>query len=239
MEDCQFVYYDLQLQQDYFFKRGQLYNFEVRFDMPDSHVNQNLGMFMIRLLLFDVDDKQLFGVARPALYPYQSKYLRLIKLVAWLPFYLAGYFKENYSLNIRLIDEHVAHLASLPFAEIHRIRLEVETYKAIEISPPSHLYITARLQGIQYWMYFWPITSFIIGTCIIFFPLATLYLARLSFNLLRGNPTDFGVSQVSSTSQENLPLAFENLPPAFEPQIERLPELSIGQPAHLGDMGDF
>lgn len=180
LKDCQFVHYDLYCNNKYF-QTSQIYDFELNLQMPDSYVNQNLGMFMIRLRLFDVDEKQLFTIARPAIYPYKSNYIRIIKLFAHLLFYLFGY-TESYWLNINLIDQHVNNIDILQFDNVYRIRVEIETYKSIEIIPPSQLRITARLEGIKYWMYFWPVTTFIVSTTVIFF---TLVLMILLLNIIK------------------------------------------------------
>lgn len=202
LADCQFIHYDIH-HQHYYFLEGQLYNFEVRLDMPDSSVNNHaLGMFMVRLRLYNRADKELFTIARPALYPYQSTYLRLIRLFMGSVFYLTNFYSESNTLKVALIDEHVPQIDAVPFGQIDRIRVEIETYKAIEIHPPSHLYITARLEGIQYWMYFWPITSLIFFTCTIFSILVFICLI-------------FYIRQLLNSPQPNSSMATDGTNEAF------------------------
>lgn len=211
--DCQFVHYDLYHQHRSYFLEGQLYNFEVRLDMPDSSVNQALGMFMVRLRLFDGADKELFSIARPALYPYQSTYLRLIRLAIGSVLYLTNFYSESNILKVALIDEHVAQVDAVPFRQIDRIRVEIETYKAIEILPPSQLYITARLEGIQYWMYFWPITSLIFFTFAIFSVLVFISLIFYLRQLLNSAQLN------SSTEQPEAPLVTSSTGGPLQPEL--------------------
>lgn len=183
INDCKFTHYDIKLNNEYFFQRGQLYNFELLLEMPDSYTNRNLGMFMVRLRLYDMDGNQLFMVARPALFPYQSMYVRIIKLVAGTLLHIFGFIAESHQLKINLIDGHVPMLNVLQFDDIVNIRIEIETHKLVEIVPPSQLRITARLEGLKYWMHFWPITSSIVITCFIFTILLSaqvmLYIGQL------------------------------------------------------------
>lgn len=215
LEDCQFVHYDLYHKHRYFFLDGQQYNFEVRLDMPDSAVNHALGVFMVRLRLYNEADKELFSVARPALYPYQSTYLRLIRLVMGTFLYLTNVYSESNILKVALIDEHVPQVDVVSFAQVDRIRVEIETYKAIEIQPPGQLYITARLQGIQYWMYFWPITSLLLFTCTIFSTLVfscLIFYIRQLLNSPQMNSSSEAPSSSLVSSSSNSALTNELLP---------------------------
>ncbi|XP_027202284.2 lipid droplet biogenesis associated protein seipin isoform X1 [Dermatophagoides pteronyssinus] len=179
MTKCQNVQYDIP-NKNYrnFFHRGHIYYFELQLRMPDSQVNRNLGMFMIRLRLFDQHDNEIYDIYRPAILPYTSWLLSLAKMIAYIPLYLIGWLTETYTIKIKLLDQH-ADLEHLDFSRINRIRLEIETLKSIEIIPPSRLTISVHLEGIKYWMYFWPLSTSIVIIGILFAILLLLYLCKI------------------------------------------------------------
>ncbi|OTF71035.1 hypothetical protein BLA29_000923 [Euroglyphus maynei] len=146
--------------------------------MPDSQVNRNLGMFMIRLRLFDSDDHQLYDIYRPAILPYSSWLLSAAKMIAYIPLYLIGWLTETYTIQVKLLDQY-ADVEHLDFSHINRIRLEIETLKPIEIIPPSRLTISVHLEGIKYWMYFWPFSTSIAIIGLLFSFLLLLYLCSI------------------------------------------------------------
>lgn len=176
---CQLVHYEIP-NKNYknFFKTGHKYQFELQMKMPDSLVNRNLGMFMIRLLLFNSDNNQIYDIYRPAILPYHSPLLTLAKLIFYIPLYLIGYLSETNNIQVMLLDQH-ADVDHLDFGQINKIRLEIDTLKQIEIIPPSALYITVDLKGFQYLMYFWPITSAIIIISSIFSTLLLVYICSI------------------------------------------------------------
>ncbi|KAH9530251.1 Berardinelli-Seip congenital lipodystrophy 2 (seipin) [Dermatophagoides farinae] len=146
---CQNVYYDVP-NKSYrqFFHSGHVYYFELHLRMPDSQANRNLGMFMIRLQLFDQDDNELFEIYRPAILPYNSWLLSAAKMIAYIPLYLVGWLTEIYSIQVKLLDEY-ADIERLDFSLINHIRIEIETLKPIEIIPPSLLRISVHLQDVD------------------------------------------------------------------------------------------
>lgn len=136
---------------------GQRYHFDLELRMPDSPVNRNLGMFMINLKLIDIDDRLLFTSARPAMLSYRSSVVRLAKQLFYIVPLVFGVSAEVDDLHIGLIDDDHQQTV-IPFDQVDKVRLEVVTYREIEMISPSQLVITAQMEGIQYLMYFWKYT---------------------------------------------------------------------------------
>lgn len=175
--NCRFAHYDIPVASDRFFTTHQPYDFSLHFQLPDSEVNRNIGMFMIRIRLFDQSNLLLYDSSRPALLPYQSGLIRTAKLIVFIPLYVLGVWQESHSLRVALIDSTLdpSVATTIDYASISRIRLEVQTYKPIEITPGHcELRIKAKLAGFVYWMYFWPVTTAIVITI-------TTYLTLLAF----------------------------------------------------------
>ena len=187
--NCNFSYYEIPYEQyRNFFSRSQSYNFVLQLELPDSDVNNNIGMFMVSLNLYDYADQLLLKVSRPALLPYTSTILRHFKLLFFIWFYLFGYMQEVHVLRLPLIDDSI-HWND--FTNVGKISIVIETHRPIEIIPNSKLLITANLKSIFYFMYHWYyLTLFVCTLFISFFILITklyLFLKQMHKNQTESN----------------------------------------------------
>lgn len=180
---CHFVFDDIQFNGN-FFVPSQLYDFEVHLEFPDSDTNHNLGMFMVKMELFDLNDNSMFDVSRPAMLPYRSYAVRLAKKIVLIVPYMMGYLQETHLLKIRLIDEDNVNMEQVDFTSIGRIHIEIQTYLPIEIMANSKLHIKANLSGIVYMMYFWPATTSVLITFLIYSTLLFVYFFILFCRML-------------------------------------------------------
>lgn len=172
LDSCLFVYYDLpNVNREGFFKFGQRYHVDLELQMPDSPVNRNLGMFMINLKLMDNNNHLLFASSRPARLFYRSTMVRLAQQMIYIVPLVLGLSSEVDHLHIGLIDDDHQQTI-IPFHHVDKMRLEVVTYREIEMISPSQLVITAQMEGIQYWMYFWKYTFASVAINSIFISLA-------------------------------------------------------------------
>lgn len=136
---------------------GQAYRFTVSLDVPESPINKGLGMFMVCVQLKDANGYLSSHSCRSSLLHYSSEVLQTICLILFSPFYVFGAFEEKQSLIFELYsdyEEDQLHQVTDVYVEVQA--REIEIYSAT-------LEIEARLSGLRYMMYNWPITSGIIG----------------------------------------------------------------------------
>ncbi|EGG21824.1 hypothetical protein DFA_01710 [Cavenderia fasciculata] len=165
------------------FQRSQLYDIYLNLEMPESPKNEDMGMFMVCLDL-DSQDKwnphKLLSVCRPATIKYRSPIIKSIKSVLMSIPYIFGLYEEKQELSISLVED-------LPFkrfyqtvsASISILNKNIQIYSA-------RLSFQAKLSGLEYYMYYYPILSFFIGFCSLFvtwmcivsFILVSIYVYR-------------------------------------------------------------
>lgn len=115
--------------------------------MPESPVNEHLGVFMIELELLNADDRVLHSTARPGMLRFRSGLQKAIKTLVFGPLLIIDYQEEKQLLRIPLINSYQADLNELAaYARVRVNRPQLEIYRA-------GLYIDARLEGVKYWMY--------------------------------------------------------------------------------------
>lgn len=140
--------------------RGQSYSFFVELEMPESDINWDQGMFMIRLRLIESQGKTLYDESRPAILQFRTLVTRLIKAFIYWPFLVTNYKNEMQTINVQLIDDYIEG-AKYNFNKMDRAIVELIT-RDIQIYS-ARLKIKANLKGITYYMYHWSIISAAIG----------------------------------------------------------------------------
>ena len=187
---CNNPYAELQLsslRSPMYFARGQLYKFRLDMVLPESEINWNQGMFMVRLKLIDNQKKQIVNIAKPVILKYKSPLLRIIYTVFYWPLLVVGLMTETQSTSIMLIEDFSE--GSYPnVGPLTEAIIQIEA-RQIQIEPPSKLVIHAHLQGLRYYMFNWPLTSALFGT----FTIAS-FLSVLTL---------LSIYQVNSRKQQN------------------------------------
>lgn len=146
---------------DFYLSRGQSYRFVLVLDMPESNINWEQGVFMVRLRLIESKGRLLHDSARPAILKYKSSLTRNISAFLFWPLTVFNYKSEMQTLKVQLIDDHIQgakfYLSKTDHALVEIIARDIQVYSA-------RLEILVNLIGLSYYMYFWPLTSAIIGT---------------------------------------------------------------------------
>lgn len=140
--------------------RGQSYRFIIALEMPESDINWSQGMFMIRLRLVDSRSSLLYDVSRPAIMRYKTPLTRIINALLYSPFLVTNLKNEMQTMHVQLIDNYIEG-AKFSFSTMDRalitiIARDIQIYSA-------HLYVSANLSGLSYYMYYWPMTSAALG----------------------------------------------------------------------------
>jgi seipin len=122
-------------------------------------------MFMARITLFDASQRIIVSSARPTILKYKSSLLRVLSLVAYLPFFLTGFREEVQHLHIPLLESYIdLSRPKLGSAVLARVELEARHVQVYS----STLLIHTKLTGLRYLMVNWPILTGILGTASIF-----------------------------------------------------------------------
>jgi hypothetical protein len=145
---------------------GQGYTVILEIVAPESPKNINLGPVMVETKLYGkrISQNDLLAVSRrPVLLNYRSSYVKYLQNFIYSGPLAFGFFKETQRLSIFAFDHFVESSTHRTLnAEIlfHNHNFEVYDVK---------LKIVAELKGLQYFMYYWFLPSFIIGVGNIFF----------------------------------------------------------------------
>ncbi|RVE67355.1 hypothetical protein OJAV_G00102200 [Oryzias javanicus] len=210
---------------------GQVYQISLQLEMPDSPVNQQLGMFMIKTTCFSQDGGQVAASARSAkqmlkasssrfgMLRYQSDLLKTLGTLLFLPAFLTGAAEQKQMVEVELFSEYTDD----PYAPSVTAVIEILSDKVQIYS--SHLYIHAHFTGIRYLLFHFPVLSALVGVSTNFIFLSLIFLlsyARLLF-------TD-GNKAKKITSGRQLPQMDETLRSQSEPQEDS----SAGTAENLG-----
>ncbi|XP_070569666.1 seipin-like isoform X1 [Ptychodera flava] len=150
--------------------RGQSYRIFVDLEMPQSPVNENLGMFMVKISFYSDGGEVTSVSSRPAVLHFRSLLLKILDTLFFAPFLLGGYSEEKQMLEVELFDK----FQDSPYKpvigaviEIHARRIEVYS---------SVLRIQAHFTGLRYLMFNWPILTAVVGVSTNFMILITVTL---------------------------------------------------------------
>lgn len=94
------------------FARGQSYDFLIELDLPESEVNWNQGMFMVRMRLIDEKDQLVVNYATPSILKYKSPLLRIANLIFYWPLYIIGLQEEAQHIVLPLKTDFIDGISS-------------------------------------------------------------------------------------------------------------------------------
>eukprot|EP00066_Takifugu_rubripes_P019549 XP_011608815.1 PREDICTED: seipin isoform X2 [Takifugu rubripes] len=161
---------------------GQAYRISLLMEMPDSQVNQAVGMFMIRTTFYSQDGGQVISSAQPAgqvlsatssrfsMLRYQSNLLKVLKTLLILPAFLTGLSEQSQVLEVELFSNYVDDPYSPSVtAVIEILSNQVQIYS-------SHLNIHADFTGIRYLLFNFPLLSAFVGVSTNFIFLSVIFI---------------------------------------------------------------
>lgn len=159
--------------------RGQSYRFVIALQVPESDINWNQGMFMIRLRLIESQGKTLYDISRPAILRYKTFLTRIIYALTHWPLLVTSYRNEMQTMNVQLIDNYIEG-ARFYFNKMDRALIEIQA-RDLQVYSAS-LHVIANLSGLSYYMYHWPITSAFVGvaTLAAFMAILSVYRSHSS-----------------------------------------------------------
>lgn len=138
---------------------GQPYRVLVVIEMPESPVNQNLGMFQVCAEMREQGGELKGHSCRTAILHYKSDLLNWIATWIRAPLYMFGLREEKQLLEVELFST----FHDDNFQPVTDVYVEIQS-KQIEFYSVS-LHITAHFTGLRYLMFHWPLLAATVGIC--------------------------------------------------------------------------
>ncbi|XP_024253793.1 seipin isoform X3 [Oncorhynchus tshawytscha] len=136
---------------------GQPYRISLELEMPESPVNEHLGMFMIKMSCYTKDGQTVAAVARSAMLHYRSGLLHTLNTLLFSPLLLTGMTEQKQLVEVELFSDYKANSYQPTVGAVIEIQSRrVQIYSA-------QLRIHAFFTGIRYLLYNFPLTSAVIG----------------------------------------------------------------------------
>ncbi|MCI4386449.1 hypothetical protein PGIGA_G00062450 [Pangasianodon gigas] len=136
---------------------GQPYRVSLELEMPESPVNEQLGMFMIKMSCYTKDGKTVSTVARSAMLHYRSSLLQTLSTLVFSPMLLTGLSEQKQLIEVELFSDYKSDSYQPTIGAVIEIQSRhVQIYSA-------QLRIHAYFTGIRYLLYNFPLTSAVIG----------------------------------------------------------------------------
>ncbi|XP_037623620.1 seipin [Sebastes umbrosus] len=136
---------------------GQPYRVSLELEMPESPVNEQLGMFMVKMSCYTKGGKTVSSVGRSTMLHYRSSLLQSLSTLLFSPFFLTGMAEQKQHIEVELFADYKtnAYQPSVgAVIEIHSRRVQIYS---------SQLRVHAYFTGIRYVLYNFPLTSAVIG----------------------------------------------------------------------------
>uniref|UniRef100_A0A4W5MU47 Seipin n=1 Tax=Hucho hucho TaxID=62062 RepID=A0A4W5MU47_9TELE len=136
---------------------GQPYRISLELEMPESPVNEHLGMFMIKMSCYTKDGQTVAAVARSAMLHYRSGLLQTLNTLLFSPLLLTGMTEQKQLVEVELFSDYKANSYQPTVGAVIEIQSRrVQIYSA-------QLRIHAFFTGIRYLLYNFPLTSAVVG----------------------------------------------------------------------------
>ena len=135
----------------------QAYTLSLQLEMPESKVNQELGMFMTCAQVRSQDKLVLKKNCKSTIMKYKSGLIRSLELMFMWPAILTDYAGEQQMVRIQFLDDFqddpMRPAMSIDFQVMSRF---AEIYEA-------KYQVQAKFTGLRYILYFFPMTSAVFG----------------------------------------------------------------------------
>ncbi|XP_078113715.1 seipin [Sander vitreus] len=136
---------------------GQPYRVSLELEMPESPVNERLGMFMVKMSCYTKGGKTVSSVGRSTMLHYRSSLLQSLSTLLFSPFFLTGMAEQKQLIEVELFSDYKTNAYQPSIGAV----IEIQS-KRVQIYS-SQLRIHAFFTGIRYVLYNFPLTSAVIG----------------------------------------------------------------------------
>ncbi|XP_029008273.1 seipin [Betta splendens] len=149
---------------------GQPYRISLELEMPESPVNEELGMFMVQMFLYTRGGHIVSSVGRSTMLHYRSSLLQTLSTLCFSPLLLTGMTEQKQLVEVELFSNYKTNAYQPTVGSI----VEIQS-KRVQIYS-SQLRIHAYFTGIRYVLYNFPLTSAVIGVATNFAFLSVIVL---------------------------------------------------------------
>ncbi|XP_059811154.1 seipin isoform X4 [Hypanus sabinus] len=159
---------------------GQPYQISLWLQMPESPINQNLGMFMVQMSCYTKTGAIISTISRSAMLHYKSWLLQTLDTLLFAPLFITGLLEQMQVVEVEFYSDYKEDSYTPTIGAVIEIQTKhIEIYKA-------QLLIRAHFTGIRYLLYTFPAMSAIIGVSTNFTFLCVLVLASYLHVVWRG-----------------------------------------------------
>ncbi|XP_061678431.1 seipin-like [Syngnathoides biaculeatus] len=135
----------------------QPYRISLELELPESPVNEQLGMFMVKMLCYTKGGKMVSSVRRSTMLHYRSTLLQTLSTFFFSPFLLTGMAEQKQLIEVELFSAYKTNSYQPTVGTV----IEIQS-KRVQIYS-SQLRIHAYFTGVRYVLYNFPLTSAVIG----------------------------------------------------------------------------
>ena len=136
---------------------GQPYRVSLELEMPESPVNEQLGMFMVKMSCYAKGGETVSSVARSTMLHYRSTVLQTLSTLFFSPILMTGITEQKQLVDVELFADYRTNAYLPPIGaviEIHSKRVQIYS---------AQLRIHAYFTGVRYVLYNFPLTSAFLG----------------------------------------------------------------------------
>ncbi|XP_028305389.1 seipin-like [Gouania willdenowi] len=149
---------------------GLPYRISLELEMPESPVNAQLGMFMVKLACYTKGGDVVSSVGRSTMLHYRSSLLQTLSTLIFSPLLLTGMSEQKQLIEVELFADYKTNAYKPTVGAV----IEIQS-KHVQIYS-SHIRIHAYFTGIRYVLYNFPLTSAFIGVATNFAFLSVIVL---------------------------------------------------------------
>ncbi|XP_072032167.1 seipin-like [Amphiura filiformis] len=175
--------------------KGQKYKVSLELEMPQSPVNEELGVFMVKMDFLSFKGESTAKSTRPVMIRYRSPILKMLEVFIYSPLLLTGYSEEKQVLTVTLLEDFIDNSYKPvigAFVELQARKIEVYS---------SVLKIQAHFVGLRYFMFYWPIMSSVIG-------IGSFFLLLSIFTMLSWQQCAPSFWKMSDPEVEDIPVRY-------------------------------
>ncbi|XP_041517519.1 seipin isoform X1 [Microtus oregoni] len=136
---------------------GQPYRVTLELEMPESPVNQDLGMFLVTVSCYTRGGRIVSTSSRSAMLHYRSQLLQILDTLVFSSLLLFGFAEQKQLLEVELYSDYREN-SYMPTTgaviEIHSKRIQMYA---------AYLRIHAHFTGLRYLLYNFPVTCAFVG----------------------------------------------------------------------------
>lgn len=157
-------------ERDQVMANSQPYRVSLELEMPESPVNEQVGMFMVRMSCYTKGGQIVSSVGRSTMLHYRSSLLQTLSTLFFSPLLLTGISEQKQVIEVELYPGYKSNAYQPTVGAV----IEIQS-KRVQIYS-SQLRVHAYFTGVRYVLYNFPLTSAVIGVATNFAFLSVIVL---------------------------------------------------------------